>query len=426
MSGLPKETISIKNFGGMDDVTIDLAPINLFIGPQGTGKSVCAKLIYFCRVSLPRVISEAIFSFSGSTYPIEDIAKNVVSLFREFFPPDVWPADDFEIRYQIVDLVIAITYRDASLHAEILHPKIVEASRFFTKSVTTLKPKSRISTGATRVFSYFDYLMDRDTRKFVWNQQYVASERAYFSAIETSVYLLLNRKAPLDPFLLLWGEYFEHLRYDEPRQTLNQGQLEIEKLFRGIAGARHVYEDGKSVLYHDDGRRIPLERASSGQQNATAIGIVLKSLVGNDSPRAVFIEEPELSLYPNSQKIVIESIAFVFNSCAGSMQFIITTHSPYVLSVFNNLLQAGESSVRLPREYRASVDELVRPEIQLKPGTVQAFHFEGGKATPLVDDETGLIGAERLDQLSEDLSVQFDGLLELQWQARNSAIAKSP
>jgi predicted ATPase len=43
------EKITIKNFGGLDEVKIPLNSINIFIGKQAFGKSVSAKLIYFLR-----------------------------------------------------------------------------------------------------------------------------------------------------------------------------------------------------------------------------------------------------------------------------------------------------------------------------------------------------------------------------------------
>jgi predicted ATPase len=40
------ESIRIQSFAGLKDVTIELKPINVFVGPQAAGKSVAAKLIY--------------------------------------------------------------------------------------------------------------------------------------------------------------------------------------------------------------------------------------------------------------------------------------------------------------------------------------------------------------------------------------------
>mgnify|MGYP006206212493 CR=1 FL=1 len=48
------------------------------------------------------------------------------------------------------------------------------------------------------------------------------------------------------------------------------------------------------------------------------------------------IEEPEAHLFPVAQKHLIELLAIMVNRNEDN-QLIITTHSPYILSSFNNL-----------------------------------------------------------------------------------------
>ncbi len=43
------EKLLIHNFAGLKEVTIEVSPITGFIGPQASGKSVIAKLLYFFR-----------------------------------------------------------------------------------------------------------------------------------------------------------------------------------------------------------------------------------------------------------------------------------------------------------------------------------------------------------------------------------------
>lgn len=44
MDAQPHERLIIDNFAGIKHLEIELKKINILIGPQGTGKSVCAKL----------------------------------------------------------------------------------------------------------------------------------------------------------------------------------------------------------------------------------------------------------------------------------------------------------------------------------------------------------------------------------------------
>ena len=56
-------------------------------------------------------------------------------------------------------------------------------------------------------------------------------------------------------------------------------------------------------------------------------------------PSCIILEEPEAHLYPDSQKYMAEALATFAH--VGS-QVIVTTHSPYILGEFNNLLYAAE------------------------------------------------------------------------------------
>lgn len=44
-----KPVLKVHNVGPIKDINIDINRINLFIGPQSSGKSTLAKLISFCQ-----------------------------------------------------------------------------------------------------------------------------------------------------------------------------------------------------------------------------------------------------------------------------------------------------------------------------------------------------------------------------------------
>ncbi|MEK0188739.1 hypothetical protein [Microcoleus anatoxicus] len=39
------EKLTVKNFAGITDLELEIKRINILIGPQASGKSVCAKLL---------------------------------------------------------------------------------------------------------------------------------------------------------------------------------------------------------------------------------------------------------------------------------------------------------------------------------------------------------------------------------------------
>ena len=49
MAGMYSERLIVRNFGPITDLDIEIRPLTLFIGTQGSGKSTVAKLLAICR-----------------------------------------------------------------------------------------------------------------------------------------------------------------------------------------------------------------------------------------------------------------------------------------------------------------------------------------------------------------------------------------
>jgi predicted ATPase len=100
----------------------------------------------------------------------------------------------------------------------------------------------------------------------------------------------------------------------------------------------------QDLLEFEDGRRVKLAQASSGQQEILPLLLLLARFFSLRLARgrAVYIEEPEAHLFPSTQKLVVELMARSFRARSGEMSLVITTHSPYILTSVNNLLQAGQ------------------------------------------------------------------------------------
>ena len=92
----------------------------------------------------------------------------------------------------------------------------------------------------------------------------------------------------------------------------------------------------------------------------------------------------------------------------------ITTHSPYILTSINNLMQAGQLAKKDIVDPR-KLGQIVPKRYHVDPDDVAAYHFENGTATSIIDEEEGLIMADKIDDVSIDLSNQFNKLLDLEF-----------
>ena len=109
------------------------------------------------------------------------------------------------------------------------------------------------------------------------------------------------------------------------------------------------------------------------------------------------IEEPEAHLFPTAQKEMLELIILMIN--ATSSQVVITTHSPYMLSSANLLMyssyvegDAGGNSSIIDRDYR------------IKANAVSSYLLSNHIAVDIMDRDTYMIKADRIDSISEDIN----------------------
>lgn len=101
---LPAETLHIQNFAGITDATLTLSRMNVFIGPQASGKSVCAKLLFYFRerVNNPYWL----LSENGDDTKSEREERRT---FNTLFPPLKRGEGRFRLHYSIGDLTMTVT-----------------------------------------------------------------------------------------------------------------------------------------------------------------------------------------------------------------------------------------------------------------------------------------------------------------------------
>ena len=164
-----------------------------------------------------------------------------------------------------------------------------------------------------------------------------------------------------------------------------------------------------------DGRRISIANSSSGQQETLPLTIMLAALpfLTLSTGQTVYIEEPEAHLFPSAQRNIVELIATIFNCRKEQLQFFITTHSPYVLTAFNNLLQAGLLYQESSGDVQDQLEKIVSRSKSLDVSDLSAYVLMDGKCRSIVCPETGLIDAKVIDSVSDDLAIEFEQLLNL-------------
>jgi len=155
-------------------------------------------------------------------------------------------------------------------------------------------------------------------------------------------------------------------------------------------------------------RQLDLDLASSGQRanwSLPYLASALFSLRGTGdiaNVLTVFVEEPEIHLHPRAQRKMVEILALLVRH---GFRVVVTTHSLTVLYALNNLLQAG----RLGDDNRAP--ELPPVELRLRAEDVSVYAFAEGKAPrQLMDVESAFVSEAELGRVDEELGAEMNAV----------------
>jgi hypothetical protein len=404
---MQQERLRISGFAGLNEAEIDLGRVNLFIGPQASGKSIAAKLLFFIK-SFCESAAESVSQ--GQTY--ETFREERVRQFDSFFPPAFRSASGFRIEYSANAELAVIEGGErggVAIHAPFWERMFDEVATHYTQARESVM-KNSLTPQAAMMCVY-----ERELNSPVPTPQlFIPDGRGTQSFFEELLKAATIKTQELfDPFMLeyqrayAWANRFLSQRYTNWWEAFAEEMLPV-------LGGVPVEKDGGTYIRSADGRAVLLGFASSGQREVLPILKMLAFLLGSgfDQQRpTVYLEEPETHLFPESQIRIINLISAIFKR-VEKLQGVITTHSPYVAASLNNLLYAGQLASRNAALHKA-VGALVPEACWLKSDEFRAYRFGEGRVTSAIDPETRLLQADVIDSASDETGSVFDRLVEL-------------
>ena len=181
-------------------------------------------------------------------------------------------------------------------------------------------------------------------------------------------------------------EYLENLLYQEKFPYLGEGKLVIrsEKLSSDSSELR-----GKPF---DD------------YETAMEFNRILNNYAKTQYT-SLYLEEPEENLFPSTQYALVKWMAEWIN-LVDDNQIWIATHSPYILSSFNNLIQAAESD-------NQAIETIVGKKSVVPFENINVYSVSDGTVKEIKDHELRLISQNDLDAVSDMISSDFSKLISL-------------
>jgi len=402
-----KETLEIKNFLSISYIKWEIAQFNIITGDMGAGKSICIKLLKFFEDIIRDLL----------VLPYEDFLVNLVAdnfyskltnEFMEIFDfltlksnmqPEFKIIYTFSYNSEEFEVIISGKGEtDISIKSLHLEKILNEWLEYFQKKE---EPNSVITPDGFAEAKMYLYTELR--KKF----------DGYFPMVTTFV--------PASRAALAFGS--SHIdnylkKYKELIDVIPRYKSRNHELTKKILKADVKIED-RLYLVSDDGRKVPIAKASSGQQEIVYVLLLLDKL-GNFSyyygtHQSLFIEEPEAHLFPLEQKQTIELIVHMFNILKGngnSVRFFITTHSPYILDSLNNSLKKGN----LLNTYKGK-EEKINDAIDiphLNADEVSAYSISiNGNGESMMDDEKEYLHSNKISEISNVINIVTSKLRQL-------------
>lgn len=369
-----KEKLIIKNFGPIKNVEIEFSSVNIFIGDQGTGKSTVSKLYSL-------IYNYAYYDIFNDVEIENSHDSNTLKFFRN------------------LELFGVINYLDKDTEIKL------DSSRFqfeFTKGVVKTKHPELyniplpLSEMQERIKDYFSFT-------------YIPAERAFVSILADALFGLNELGTKLPTLFNRFGNKFSSARKEKVRREYSH-----------LLGADFNHNNGIDTIITQNGKELPLSGASTGMQGTMPLLVVFDSVVEKKSSKEknstnslLVIEEPELNLFPETQKKILN---YIVSSSLDKGDFktrlIINTHSPYILTSINNLMYAYEVGAKEPDR----VNEIIKRKYWINPEEVSVYRLmtDGTCKKIISTTEDGtLIEADEIDEVSRGINTEFDDLIRV-------------
>lgn len=225
---------------------------------------------------------------------------------------------------------------------------------------------------------------------------YIPAERFFVSTFSRSLATLVLNKAPIPDTLLNFASIYEKAKKKYPDYYVPV----FDMLFQ-------TNKSNETLLLRNSGKTIPFKDASSGMQSVIPLLMVLDYAVEEQEYNRFVVEEPELNLFPQTQVKLLHQMVRLCKKLT------ITTHSPYLLSAFNNLIEAN-NVLKFDASKSEEVFQLIPEECILDFDNVGAYKIVEGEVFSILDNEYRLIVADQIDSVADMESRIFSELLALE------------
>lgn len=414
----------IKNIGPLKSATVNLAKYNLFIGPQSSGKSCILKIASYCKWVEKRIelsqepdnyLNEFVFwkqlvdyhrlngfikkgflikyESSFMTFSISGSPEKIQFSFK-WKPRDRWQYSRPQIAYIPAERnIVAVipNWFDISFSID---NNIQGYMSDWENARSTFPPQSRLDILNLGLSYYYE------------KEQY--RERILIDKGKEIAFL--NASSGLQSVVPLCGliNYLTFYELHRPRQLSVAQKRELNNLQDTLYKEKFTHSNGPNIDEKDDDIAKTVSEPFVKFFSSHHDEVLFSEIVDKFSLTqyaSIYLEEPEENLFPSTQYELVKWMAKQINTTQDN-SLCIATHSPYILSSFNNLIQAADN------KDSNVVESVVGKSAAIQFEDINVYAVDNGTAKDIKDYDLRLIAQTDLDAASDTISSDFSKLLE--------------
>ena len=410
-------TIKIRNIGPIKEVPeITLNRVNVFMGPQSSGKSTIAKIISYCTwVEMDVATSQSLKEYDGTTRFKDELESfhKIKGYFR---------ADSY-IRYTSDTVEIIWENETCRLcWVNDLAYKLSKISYIPSERNMVILPEARrVELGNTNVRSFlFDWFTAREKcadlplLNLGVNYHYAEAKdedhiqgEGFNSAYDILLSNASSGLQSLTPLLVMvkyltkWVYEDESLSFEQNRRRQDTIMALVEDFF-----LKKKRDQSSAILSSQEDMRLffgeLIKEKDPDMMKLLKDFSQHHAYLFKTNNSQFIIEEPEMNLFPETQR---DLVYHLLNKCLEreGNRLTITTHSPYILYALNNCMMAGLVYDKMDEE---SKGRLKCGTSKISPSDVSIYEIRES-VVKRIQKEDGLIQDNYFDQQMGKLMDDF-------------------
>ena len=415
-------TIAIKNIGPIKEVvTISLNKINVFMGPQSSGKSTIAKIISFCTwVEKDVATSQSLSEYQENKTYFRERLESFHKI-KGYFNFDSY----IHYKSEVLDIVWENEECSISWVDKYAYKRSKIAYIPSERNMVILPEARKSEFGNTNIRSFlFDWFEARkkysnennlSVLNLGVNYYYVeGSEEDHIRGNNNDAeydILLSNASSGLQSItpLIAMIEYLTKWIYDEDTISFEQDErkqrvnriIAVEKVLKPYYDKDDLPIGDIQELVNSFNEKLH-EKEEKAVEYFDDYKTISNSLFKTTNSQFI-IEEPEQNLFPETQR---DLVYYFLQKCLNKEgnRLTLTTHSPYVLYALNNCMMAGLVSDKMEAN---ELSKLKCNQSKINPVDVSIYEIREGVVRGTIQGEDGLISDNYFDQKMKDLMDDF-------------------